>query len=71
MLTREDYGDGFAAALSAYFGHDVQHICVDKARAPIPTSGSAIRADPYAARAFLAPVVHSSFVERVAVLGES
>ena len=69
VFTSEDYGDGFAAALSSYFGHVVQHICVDKARKLVPISGTAIREDPYASRAFLAPVVYAAFVRRVAVLG--
>lgn len=69
VFTSEDYGDGFAAALTTYFGRVVQHVCVDRARSLVPISGTAIRADPYAARAFLAPAVYSSFVRRVAVLG--
>ena len=69
VFTSEDYGDGFAAALSACFGRAVQHVCVDKARSLVPISGTAIRSDPHASRAFLAPVVYASFVRRVAVLG--
>ncbi len=69
VFTSEDYGDGFAASLAAYFRAPVQHVCVDKARRAVPISGTAIRADPYAARAFLAPEVYASFVKRVAILG--
>lgn len=69
VYTSEDYGDGFAASLGAHFGRVVHHVCVDKARTLVPISGTAIRDDPYAARAFLAPAVYASFVKRVAVLG--
>ena len=69
VFSSEDYGDGFAAALSSHFGRLVQHVCVDRARTLVPISGTAIRNDPGAARAFLAPVVYASFVKRVAVLG--
>jgi HTH-type transcriptional repressor of NAD biosynthesis genes len=69
VFTSEAYGDGFAASLGAYFGRIVQHVCVDRARTLVPISGTAIRANPYAARAFLAPVVYASFVKRVALLG--
>ncbi len=69
VFTSEDYGDGFAASLSRCFRAPVQHVCVDKARSAVPISGTAIRADPYAARAFLAPAVYASFVNRVAILG--
>ena len=69
VFTSEDYGDGFAVALGVYFGRNVEHVCVDKARALVPISGTEIRGNPYAARAFLAPHVYASFVRRIAVLG--
>ena len=69
VFTSEDYGDGFAAAMSAHFDAPVTHVCVDRARAVVPTSGTAIRADPHAHRAFLAPSVYAHFVERVRLLG--
>ncbi len=76
VFTSEDYGDGFARALGDYFrerggapAHVVRHVCVDKARALVPISGTAIRASPYASRAYLAPVVYASFVRRIAILG--
>jgi HTH-type transcriptional repressor of NAD biosynthesis genes len=75
VFTSEDYGDGLAAALGVYFAQrgaqcaPVRHVCVDKARALVPISGTAIRADPVAARQFLAPPVYASFVKRIAVLG--
>jgi NadR type nicotinamide-nucleotide adenylyltransferase len=75
VFTSEDYGDGFAAALSAYFGaragrrHDVRHVCVDRARVAVPVSGTRIRADLHRHRAFLHPEVYASFVRRVCLLG--
>ncbi|MDQ1923096.1 AAA family ATPase [Massilia pseudoviolaceinigra] len=75
VFTSEDYGDGFARALSGYFdarrgpGAPVQHVSVDRARALVPVSGTAIRADPHAMRAFLHPLVYASFVRKVCLLG--
>lgn len=76
VFTGEDYGDGFAAALTAYFRRErdpactaVTHVCVDRARSRVPISGTAIRRDPHAHREFLSPVVYADFVERVCLLG--
>lgn len=69
VFTSEDYGDGFAAALSNYFGAPVRHVCLDPARVAIPVSGTAIRADPYGQRRFLDPLVYASLVPRVCILG--
>lgn len=76
VFTSEDYGDGFAAALTTWFaargragGDPVVHVCVDKARGIVPVSGTAIRSDPFAHRACLHPRVYASFVKRVAILG--
>ncbi|MDQ3623861.1 MAG: AAA family ATPase [Verrucomicrobiota bacterium] len=75
VFTSEDYGDGFAAELTAFFReHDpaapaVRHILVDRARCQIPISGSAIRAGVHAHRHWLSPVVYGDFVERVCLLG--
>ncbi len=69
VFTSEDYGDGLALALTAYFGAPVTHVSVDQARAAVPISGTAIRADPHAQRHFLDPRVYASFVQRVAILG--
>ncbi len=72
VFTSEDYGDGFALALTAYFatpGEQVRHVCVDKARGAVPISGTDIRADPHAHRAFLDPRVYASFVQRACILG--
>ncbi|MCE3608448.1 AAA family ATPase [Massilia sp. P8910] len=75
VFTSEDYGDGFARALSAYFaarrgpGAAVKHVCVDRARAQVAVSGTAIRADPHAMRALMHPLVYASFVRKVCLLG--
>jgi HTH-type transcriptional regulator, transcriptional repressor of NAD biosynthesis genes len=69
VFTSEDYGDGFAAVLSAEFAVPVAHICVDLKRGEVPVSGTRIRQDPSACREFLPPEVWSDFVPRVALLG--
>lgn len=70
VFTSEDYGDGFAAELSRYFGgRPVQHVMVDQARALVPVSGTQIRSDPHAHRALMAPEVYASFVQTVCFLG--
>lgn len=75
VFTSEDYGDGFAEALSHHFrahlaeAASVSHVCIDKPRQAIPISGTAIRSDPHAHRSFLAPSVYADFVRRIAILG--
>lgn len=76
VFTSEDYGDGFAAALTTYFRRhrdaqhaEVRHLCVDRERRAIPVSGSAVRADPHAHREHLSPAVYADFVPRVCLLG--
>ncbi len=70
IFTSEDYGDGFAAELSRYFGgRPVQHVLVDQARGLVPVSGTRIRSDPHAHRAFMATEVYASFVQTVCFLG--
>lgn len=70
VFTSENYGDGFAASLTEYFGDGpVVHICVDKARNLVPVSGTAVRANTYKYREFLAPPVYASFVKRIGIVG--
>lgn len=75
VFTSEDYGDGFAAALGAWntarLGQAVQvdHVCVDRQRLTVPVSGTAARAQPHLAHAFLHPAVRAHFIERVCLLG--
>lgn len=46
VFTSEDYGDGFALALSTHFSalaasaQPVRHVCVDRARIMVPISGT-------------------------------
>lgn len=75
VFTSEDYGDGFAAELTALFQRAVSgypavvHVLVDQARTAIPISGTALRADVHTHRTWLAPEVYASFVQRVVLLG--
>jgi HTH-type transcriptional repressor of NAD biosynthesis genes len=75
VFTSESYGDGFAAALSAYFHAQtgaplsVQHVCVDQGRKAVPISGTRVRAEPHLYREFLSPAVYSHFVKRICFLG--
>jgi HTH-type transcriptional repressor of NAD biosynthesis genes len=69
VFTSEDYGDGFGRALAAVFGAPVTHVSVDQARRAVPISGTAIRRDPHAHRAYLHPRVYADFVGRVCILG--
>lgn len=75
VFTSESYGDGLAAALTAYFSDrtgreaGVRHVSVDPGRCVVPVSGTRIRSDPHALRDFLDPFVHADFVDRICVLG--
>jgi NadR type nicotinamide-nucleotide adenylyltransferase len=63
VFTSEDYGDELARRLGA------RHVCVDRARAQVPISGTSVRRDPLAAWPHLPPPVRAYFVKRVAVFG--
>jgi HTH-type transcriptional repressor of NAD biosynthesis genes len=75
VFTSEDYGDGFALAMSDYFrqrglaSRPVRHICVDRKRLTVPISGTRIRAAPHRHRAYMHPQVYAGFVERICLLG--
>lgn len=69
VFTSEGYGAGFAASLSAQFGRPVVHVPVDPARSRIPVSATALRAEPFANRAYVAPEVFASLVPRIGILG--
>ncbi len=75
VFTSEDYGDGLAAVLDDRFrAHagsttGVRHVCVDRARATVPASGTRVRSDPCAHRDLLPPSVYADLVPRVAILG--
>lgn len=59
----EFYGEHMSQALGA---HDRR---VDPARAAVPVSGTQVRADPYAWRAFVDPRVYRDLVSNVVLLG--
>ena len=75
VFTSEDYGDGFAQVLSDYFRdhanqtEPVTHVCVDKARASLPISGTQVREDPFKHRNYLSGEVYESFVDRIVIYG--
>ncbi|MDR2209515.1 MAG: AAA family ATPase [Azoarcus sp.] len=69
VFTSEDYGDGFADVLSERFGYRVEHVCVDRARAKFPVSGTRIRSDPHGCREYLAPEIYADFVRKICLLG--
>ena len=63
VFTSEDYGDAYAGHLGS------THVKVDQARAAVPCSGTAIRADPYSNWQFLRPPARAWYAKRVCVLG--
>jgi NadR type nicotinamide-nucleotide adenylyltransferase len=75
VFTSEDYGDAFASTLTREFRRTNQavsgvvHVCVDRARAVVPTAASTIRKDVHAHRTFLPREVYADFVERACLLG--
>lgn len=69
VFTSEDYGDGFAEVLSAWFPPQVTHVCVDRLRLAVPVSGTRVRADPHGETAWLHPVVAAHYIDRVCLLG--
>ncbi|MGE8279803.1 MAG: AAA family ATPase [Stenotrophomonas sp.] len=73
VFSSEDYGPGFAAVLSQQQqlrgGRAVAHVSVDPARAAVPVSGTALRADLHGQRDQLAAEVYRHFVRRVALIG--
>lgn len=76
VFTSEAYGDGLAEELTRCFREafdagspSVVHVEVDRARQVVPASGTQLRADVHAHRAWLDPRVYAAFVARVAMLG--
>ena len=55
--------DTFATRLGA------EHRVLDEARAMVPVSGTAIRSEPYRYRGMMSPLVYSSLIKRVALVG--
>ena len=75
VFTSDDYGPGFAAELEQWFlehgiaDNTVTHVCVDRLREIVPTSGTKIRGAFGTSKQWLSPVVAASFVRRVTILG--
>lgn len=75
VFTSEDYGDGFAAELTAYFREQeaetaaVTHVLVDRERQCVPVSGTLVRCDVHGCREMMSPQVYASFVQRICLLG--
>lgn len=63
FYSSEFYGDHVSRALGAIDRR------VDEARQLVPISGTALRADPYAGRAFLSDVVYNDLIIKVCFLG--
>ena len=63
VFTSEDYGNTWAHHLGC------RHVQVDKARAQVPVSGTAIRQNPYQHWQYLGPPVRAYFARRVCVIG--
>ncbi|MFG2044335.1 AAA family ATPase [Dactylosporangium sp. NPDC048998] len=63
VFSSESYGEELARRFGA------QHVPVDPGRVAVPVSGTAVRADPVANWAFLAPPVRAWFARRVVVVG--
>ena len=75
VFTSEEYGDGFAASMTrrarARFGSggEVRHVCVDRARAAVPVSGTALRAEPHRHWQHLSEAAADDLLETVLLLG--
>ncbi len=63
IFTSEEYGETIARYLNC------AHVLVDLDRTIVPISGTAVRARPFDAWAFLDPVVRAFFVKAVCVVG--
>lgn len=75
VYTSETYGSGFVSEINKIFEEETElpakvlHRFVEIERKSVPISATQIRADPYANRQFLSPLVYASFVKRVCFLG--
>src|SRR5207237_253098 len=63
VFSSEEYGPEYARLMGA------RHVMVDRGRATVPISGTAIRADPGAHLDFLEPPVRSYYMPRVVLIG--
>lgn len=63
VFSSEDYGPRFASFMNC------RHVMVDRHRASVPVSGTAVRSDPLRHLEFLEPCVRAYFVRRVVLVG--
>ena len=63
VFSSEDYGDELARRLGA------RHMCVDRGRATVPVSGTAIRRRPAGCWDHIPPLIRPWFVKRVVLTG--
>jgi HTH-type transcriptional regulator, transcriptional repressor of NAD biosynthesis genes len=63
VFSSEDYGPAYARALGS------EHVMVDRERAVVPVSGTAVRERPLAHLDLLSPQVRAHYVLRVCVIG--
>ena len=63
VFASEAYGHRLAAELGARF------VPVDGARSGVPTSGTALRSDPWGAPSMLLPPVRAYYTERISIVG--
>src|SRR4051812_24805266 len=63
VFSSEDYGPVYASLMGA------RHVMVDRPRARVPVSGSAVRQRPLELAEYLEPCVRAYFVPRVVVIG--
>jgi hypothetical protein len=63
VFTSEDYGEPFARFMGC------RHVMVDRHRAAVPISGTAVRASPLDHLDWLEPCVRAYFVRRVVLIG--
>ena len=63
VFTSEDYGDPYAHHMGTV------HVCVDKARAKVPISGTLVRSNPFKYLSYLEPCVRAHFVKHICVVG--
>ena len=63
VFSSEDYGERYAALMGA------RHVSVDRARARVPVSGTAVRRDPWGQWDFLSAPVRGWYALRVCLVG--
>lgn len=63
IFTSEDYGDELARQMN------ITHVCVDKPRLKMPTSGTAIRNNPYKNWDFITKYAKPYFLNRIYLMG--